>query len=143
MWNRVATLICLAVVTLGLGTKSAQASETRVQDVSFVCDGTARTVVITATNLATTPTTTTRFIQGYQIAFSDTSLQFLRLQLAGEPTKTFAVMGTGETSARQDYTGFFQVTLDGSGNVAFEVTATCKSKGATTLTGTVVIAFFS
>jgi hypothetical protein len=140
MWNRIATLICLSVLTLGLGTKSAQASETRVQDVSFVCDGTQRTVVITATGLGPA---TSRFIQGYQIALSDTSLQFLRMQLAGEPNKTFAVMGTGETSARQDYTGFFSVALDSSGNVAFEVTATCKSKGTSTLTGTVVIEFFS
>jgi hypothetical protein len=140
MLNRITTLICLSVAVLGLGAQSAQASETRVQDVSFVCDGTPRTVVITATNLGPA---TTRFIQGYQIAFSDTSLQFLRMQLAGEPNKTLAVMGIGETSARQDYTGFFQVPLDGSGNVAFEVTATCKSKGTSTLTGTVVIGFFS
>jgi len=143
MLNRIATLVCLSVVVLGIGAQSAQASETRVQDVSFVCDGTQRTVVITATNLATTSTTTTRFIQGYSIAFSDTTLQFLRMQLAGEPNDTFAVMGSGETSARQDYTGFYSVKLDSSGNIAFEVTATCKSKSASTLTGTVVIQFFS
>lgn len=138
MGNRTWTLLCLSALGLGFAALPANASESRVQNFSIQCDGTQRTVVFTATGLGTS---VTRFIQGTEVSVSDFSLQNLQVQVAGNPNKTLLTMGAGDVSARNQFTGFFQVVTDASGNVAFEVTAACKSK--TTLNGIVVISFFS
>jgi len=143
MWNRLFGLICLSVVGFAFPVLPANASETRVQNLSLVCDGTERTVVFTATDLNNTMNpTANRFVQGVEVSLTRLKvLQRLRIQLAGNPNKTFLTMGAGEVSARNQFTGFFQVTTDTSGNIAFEIIATCKGKKP--LEGILVLSFFS
>jgi len=138
MLNRLSSLLCLSALGFGFVVLPANASETRVQDFSFQCDGTERTVVFNATGLGTS---TNRFIQGTEVSVTASSLQSLLVQVAGNPNKTLLTMGAGDVSGRNQFTGFFQVTTDASGSVAFEIVATCQSKSP--LNGIAVIYFFS
>jgi len=142
MLNRLATIMGVTAVALSTVATPAQASETRVQDISLVCDGTVRTIVFDATNLGVA---VNRFIQGASVAVQGSSLTFLRVRVAGDETKTLINMGAGEASSHENYTGFFS-TPNNAGTITFEITASCQggsNKGPSTLNGFVVIQFFS
>jgi hypothetical protein len=142
MLNRLSSILVLAAVALAIFAIPAQASETRVQDFSLVCDGTVRTIVFDATNLGAA---TTRFIQGASVAVQGNTLTFLRVRVAGDATKTLINMGAGEASSHENYTGFFS-TPNNAGTITFEITASCaggSNKGPSVLNGFAVIQFFS
>jgi hypothetical protein len=135
-------MFTLTAVAVTIFAVPAQASETRVQDFSLVCDGTERTIVFDATNLGTAAT---RFIQGASVAVQGNSLIFLRVRVAGDANKTLINMGAGEASSHENYTGFFS-TPNNAGTITFEINASCQGGGNKTpsvLNGTAVIQFFS
>ena len=140
MWNRPSTtILCASALWLGLAGLPAQAAETRVKDFTLTCDSTIRNIVFTVTGFAAS---VTRLVQGAAVAVyrPQGGLKFLRLEAAGDPTKTFLVMGLNEVSARVDLTGFIPVSTTASGNVAVQIIAACTGGG--TLQGTAVIYFF-
>ena len=142
MFNRLSSILVLTAVALTVFAVPAQASETRVQDFSLVCDGTLRTIVFDATNLGTA---TTRFIQGASVAVQGNTLTFLKVRVAGDDTKTLINMGAGEASSHENYTGFYS-TPNNAGTITFEINASCQggsNKSPSTLNGTAVIQFFS
>ena len=140
MRSRLAAALCMSAFCAGLSVLPAQASETRSDNFSVVCDGTTRNVVFNATGLGTS---VNRFIQGGSVVVSDPrgGLKFLRFQVAGDATKTILGMGFQEVSARTDLTGFIKVATDASGVVPFQLTAACTGGGA--LKGTATVQFFS
>jgi hypothetical protein len=134
--------MCLSLLALGFTVSPATAAESRIQEFSLGCDGTERTIIFTATGLGNS---VTRLVQGAEVSLTGVKsagrLQRLRIQVAGTPTKTFLTLGSGEVSARNQFTGFFQVTTDATGNAVFEIIAACKSSKKP-LEGIVVLSFF-
>jgi len=134
-------MVLFAALIFGTAAQPAGAAEARISSFSLLCDGTTRNFVFNATQLGNS---VSRFVQGssIQIVSPRGGLNSLRFQLAGEPKKTFLVLGFNETSARAEYTGsLFQVATNSSGNVAFQLIGACKGGGA--LSGYATLFFFS
>lgn len=137
MWNRLMLLLALAVPLAAI---PAHASETRVNIFTIACDGTNKHVDFIASGLNAS---VTRFIQGVEVTVIDTrgGLLYVVVRALGDEKKQLITTGPGSTSARAEFTGFFQVTTDASGNVPFTIDAACTPGGS--LQGVVTIGFFS
>jgi hypothetical protein len=151
MWrHRPWTVLASSLVCCGLAVTSVNASESRNTNFLFACDGQNKTVTFTASNLGNN---VTRFIQGAEISLFENrsaitngvellALQYILLRAQGDPTKQLLTLGSREPGARNQFTGFIQVTTSATGTVNFTIDGACND-GFGQIQGNLTIWFFS
>jgi hypothetical protein len=151
MWrHRPWTVLASSLVCCGLAVTSVNASESRNTNFLFACDGQNKTVTFTASNLGNN---VTRFIQGAEISLFENrsaitngvellALQYILLRAQGDPTKQLLTLGSREPGARNQFTGFIQVTTSATGTVNFTIDGACNG-GFGQIQGNLTIWFFS
>lgn len=140
MWTRLVTVLAFSALGPALAVMPADASETRVSVFVIACDGTNKHVDFIASGLGASAN---RFIQGAEVTMIDTrgGLLYAVVRAQGDEKLQMITTGPGSPSARAEFTGFFRVTADASGNVPFTIDAACTPGGP--LPGVVTIGFFS
>src|SRR5262249_35127448 len=111
----------LAVVLLAM---PASASESRVGIFNVTCDGGNKHLEFNASSLGIS---VNRFIQGAEITAVDTrgGLLYALVRAQDDDKKWLVTTGPGTTHARADFTGFFQMLTDASGNILIGAEVAC------------------
>src|SRR5262245_40991146 len=116
MLSRLVFIVGWSLLGVALAAMPANASESRGSSFFVTCDGTNQHVQFNAARLGNN---TIRLIQGAEITALDTrgSLLYVVVKAQNDDKKLLLTTGPGRTHSRADFTGFFQVTTDPSGNV--------------------------
>jgi hypothetical protein len=132
MLTRLASILACSALGIALAAMPAAAVETRVGVFAIACNGTSEHVEFTASGLIPSPPPTppapaTRFVQGAEVTVIDTRRALLSLvvRLQDDETKELIRVGPGSTHERNDFTGFFRVTLNQLGQVPVSIDAAC------------------
>ena len=142
MQRRLPSMVALLVLGLGLTLAAipASASESRVGILTLPCDGTNKHLEFDASSLGNN---VNRFIQGTEITALDTrgGMLYVVVRARNDEKKQLLMLGPGATRARSEFTGFFQVLTDASGNILIGTDAACTAGAPIPLV--VTIYFFS
>jgi len=150
MWSRLGTFLASSALSIGVAVTSVNASESRNTNFLFTCDGQNKTITFTASNLGNNAN---RFIQGAEISLFENqervvgninllALQYILLRAQGDPNKQLLTLGSRDPSARNQFTGFIQVTTSATGTVNFTIDGACNG-GFGQVQGNVTVWFFS
>ena len=139
MWRHLRTIVCCALLCVGLGVAPLNASESRITTFSLSCDGSEQFVNFTVTGLGTA---STRFIQGAEISLfqKDGALKYILIFAVSDPNRNLITMGMNDTHVARDFTGFYSAPNNG-GSMSFLIDGVCTGGGQ--VKGIAVINFFS
>ncbi len=140
MGNRLLILLVLSALCLGFAVSPAEASESRVANFLFTCDGTNKVFPFTVGGLGNS---VTRFIQGAEVILFENhgGLQYILLAAAG-PNRQLVSLSSADNRASNQFTGFLQVTTGPTGDVQFAIQGAC-NPGAGQVQGTATVWFFN
>jgi hypothetical protein len=143
MWTRLPLVVGLSALGFGLAMMPANAATSRVNNFLFACDGTNKTINITASGF---PPNSNQFILGGEVTLFENrgGLQYVILRAEGDPQKQIVSLALDENAARGPASGggvvFFQVTANAAGNIRITLDGACNG-GFGQIQGIVAIYF--
>lgn len=148
MFRKGRAILGVAAVWLGLTVMPANAVQTRIFNFLFACDGTNKSVPLTATTL---PASTTLLIVATELVLFENqgALQYVLVAPNGDRTKQLANMGLppsarqsggGDHVFNQSPYGLASVTSNAAGNVSIAIDGAC-NPGFGQVQGTVTMWF--
>src|SRR5574341_415470 len=131
MRPRLPLVLGLSALGFVLAVMPADASESRYTEFPITCDGVAHLFIFQAGSFASN---VTRLIQGVGMsvfpsqdaqsaASGAPSLRYLVMSIGGDPNKVLLTMGSGQTNADAEFTGFYQAPTGPAGIVSVWITA--------------------
>ena len=139
MWRSLRTVICCALLYIGVSVTASNASENRTTFFAFNCDGNQQNINFTVSGLGAA---STRFIQGSSITLfqRDGTLRYILVYAINDPNRLVASISMTEPRAARDFTGFYSVP-NNLGTMSFLINGLCTGGGQ--VQGVVTIDFFS
>jgi hypothetical protein len=143
MGTRLPLIVGLSALGLEFAMMPANAGSSRVTNFLFTCDGTNKTINITASGF---PANSNQFILAGEVTLFENrgGLQYIILRAEGNPQKQIVSLAFTENAARGPVGSgngiFFPVTANAAGNIPLTLDGTCNG-GFGQIQGNVAIYF--